>query len=80
MLCGGLSDSAGATVSLSTSDGMVLAVVLTTASAGRFSKNVLTLVPGVVTTIEFLPWEEGGDFDLGEFKRTLRVQHLQQNL
>ena len=59
--------------------GMALAVVLTTASAGRFLKNVLTLSPGVVTTVAFEPWEDGGAvFDVGEFERSLRVQHLQQ--
>ena len=76
--------SGGATVSLSVTGtdgqktGMALAVVLTTASAGRFTRNVISLMPGVVEAIRFVPWEEGGEFDIGEFERTLRVEHLQQ--
>ena len=58
---------------------MALAVMLTTASAGRFMSNVITLLPGVVTEVNFVPWEDGGDgFDIGVFERSLRVQHLQQ--
>ena len=59
--------------------GMALAVVLTTASAGRFLSNVLTLSPGIATTVVFEPWEDGGHaFDIGVFERSLRIQHLQQ--
>eukprot|EP00937_MAST-01D_sp_MAST-1D-sp2_P002784 g2784.t1 len=76
--------ASGATVSLSTTGagggkgGMALAVVLTTASAGRFTRNVISLMPGTVTVTAFVPWEEGGEFNIGEFQRTLRVEHLQE--
>ena len=72
------SELEGATVKLSATGGVALAVVLTTASAGRFSRNVLTLAPGVTETTEFVPWAEVGDFDLGVFEQTLRVEHLQK--
>ena len=57
----GRAQAGGATVSLSTTDGkggnggMALAVVLTTASAGRFTKNVITLMPGASATRPCMP-------------------------
>jgi len=60
-----------------TSDAAALYVTLTTESPGRFSDNVVYLLPNQRTVITFIPF---GTVDINLFNSTLRVEHLQQYL
>lgn len=64
------------------SSAIALFVVLYTQANGRFSENAFTLMPRTPRTLEFIPTRlsEGADTTLATLKRTLRVEHLAQNL
>jgi len=56
-------------------DKTALYVILTTLAHGRFSDNAFALTGS--TVVQFVPF---GALDLGTLSKTLRVEHLQQNL
>jgi hypothetical protein len=56
-------------------DATALFVTLTTLAHGRFSDNAFALAPGH-TTIQFMPF---GALDAPTLRKSLRVEHLQQN-
>ena len=65
-------------------DALALFVVLTTAAQGRFSDNAFTLSPGQSRTLDWVPFSAvaggTGPGSIEELRRTLRVEHLAENL
>ena len=57
---------------------LALYVVLTTTQHGRFSDNAFLLESGTTRVVEFISWASA--MDLAALKRTLRVEHLYDNL
>ena len=72
---------AGGTITLTTT-ATALYVVLTAATAGRFSDNAFLLEAGEPKCIEFISWKPGGmdGTQLAVLKSSLRVEHLQESL
>jgi len=66
----------GASVTLSVTGGVALYTILTTAAYGRFSDNVLLLLPGN-TVVDFIPF---GQFSVSQLSSTLRVEYVQTYL
>lgn len=62
----------GADITLQ-SNAVAVYTILTTTAQGRFSDNVLLLLPGS-TVVTFIPY---GSLDIATLKSTLRVEHVQ---
>jgi hypothetical protein len=72
-------------ITITTTGGAAVYVVLTTKAQGRFSENAFMITEdgaaaaaGVLTkTVQFIPW---GELELTLLRSSVRVEHLQQNL
>ena len=69
-------DDSAAAVTL-TANATALYVVLTTQAPGRFEDNAFLLEAGRPRTLAFVPW---GPLDAELLRKTLRVEHLAENL
>ena len=70
-----LAADGSATITLSASAPAV-GVILTTLCQGRFSDNLIVVLPQTPRVVSFLPFDD--DVDVAELRSTLRIEHAQE--